>query len=152
MSHFLPPALLALFAPRPPLEYKEPMSKRGNRQITGIGPVRSCFLSNSVLSKMLDLCSFHCSTWDYLTKPQPHRFQQYHLKLQGSVVNVSNVKEWQPQKENSTMIVISVCFLHVACFVDMRPQGIPKKLKMPQKMQQGRCLLVDWYVFTTVLV
>eukprot|EP00455_Lapot_gusevi_P032196 TRINITY_DN3508_c0_g1_i3.p1 TRINITY_DN3508_c0_g1~~TRINITY_DN3508_c0_g1_i3.p1 ORF type:complete len:218 (-),score=40.53 TRINITY_DN3508_c0_g1_i3:192-845(-) len=47
MSHFLPPALLAMFAPRPPLAYKPPLEKRGNREIEGISEYVQYFLHPS---------------------------------------------------------------------------------------------------------
>lgn len=39
MSHFMPPQLLALFAPRQPIPFKQPLEKRGNRPLEGIAQV-----------------------------------------------------------------------------------------------------------------
>jgi len=38
MTKFLPPALLALFAPRPPLPFKPPVKRRRPKRITGLAP------------------------------------------------------------------------------------------------------------------
>jgi len=49
MSHFMPPALLALFAPRLPLQFKPPIPRRTAMQLTGIGEYADCFLPKSEL-------------------------------------------------------------------------------------------------------
>ena len=36
MAHFMPPALLALFAPRPPPDFKEPIEKGHKQQYSGV--------------------------------------------------------------------------------------------------------------------
>ena len=36
MSHFMPPALLALFAPRPPPQWKAPLPRKSAPKISGI--------------------------------------------------------------------------------------------------------------------
>lgn len=38
MTKYLPPALLALFAPRPPLVFKPPMKRRRTRSLSPMAP------------------------------------------------------------------------------------------------------------------
>lgn len=53
MAHFMPPALLALFAPRPPLEWKPAMPKRPPRQLTGIAKYKDSFLTKEELPPLI---------------------------------------------------------------------------------------------------
>ena len=49
MSHYMPPALLALFAPRPPITFKAPVEKRSNcRPQEGIAQYVQCFTHPSL--------------------------------------------------------------------------------------------------------
>eukprot|EP01103_Thecamoeba_quadrilineata_P010299 TRINITY_DN2179_c0_g1_i2.p1 TRINITY_DN2179_c0_g1~~TRINITY_DN2179_c0_g1_i2.p1 ORF type:complete len:102 (-),score=15.88 TRINITY_DN2179_c0_g1_i2:31-336(-) len=43
MTHYLPPSLLALFAPRPPLPYLSPIDKKKPLSYTGIGQYIQAF-------------------------------------------------------------------------------------------------------------
>jgi len=53
MSHFMPPALLALFAPRLPLQYKPPMRKFPALKLTGIGDYADAFIPKEELTKIV---------------------------------------------------------------------------------------------------
>lgn len=44
MSHFMPPALLALFAPRLPLQHKAPIPRKNPMKLSGIGAYADSFL------------------------------------------------------------------------------------------------------------
>jgi len=52
MSHFMPPALLALFAPRLPLQYKPPMPRFQSLKLSGIGEYADSFVSIDELPKV----------------------------------------------------------------------------------------------------
>lgn len=53
MAHFMPPALLALFAPRPQLEWKPAMAKRAPRVLTGIAKYKDAFLTKEELQPIV---------------------------------------------------------------------------------------------------
>jgi len=55
MSHFMPPALLALFAPRLPLQYKPPLKRRPAMKLTGIAQYADCFLRREDLPKIVKI-------------------------------------------------------------------------------------------------
>jgi len=53
MAHFMPPALLALFAPRPPLEWKPPIEKRPPRPLDGIAKFKDAFVPKDQLTPIV---------------------------------------------------------------------------------------------------
>jgi len=53
MSHFMPPALLALFAPRLPLQYKPPMPQFPSLKLSGIGEYADSFVPKEELPKIV---------------------------------------------------------------------------------------------------
>jgi hypothetical protein len=60
----MPPQLLALFAPRQPIPFKQPLEKRGNRPLEGIAQVElgiSCLLHGSNHFASSPLAVFPCS-------------------------------------------------------------------------------------------
>jgi len=107
MAHFMPPALLALFAPRPPLEWKPPINKRPARKLTGIAKYKDEFVPADKLEPIV--------------KQETAAERKARLRKEKSKIHAQVLKEraalWDPKNNpNSTGDAYKTLFVARLCY------------------------------------
>ena len=90
MSHFLPPALLSLFAPRYPLPFKPPVSLPGHRGLTGVANMVQLFTPQAELEPLIKA-----------ETPRERRARINREKAEANAIKIAEeIVKWNPEEDN----------------------------------------------------
>lgn len=93
MAHYMPPPMLAMFAPRPPLEYLEPAPAKRSRPLTGLAAYKDKFKDPTELEPLVK----------HETAPEKRARRSKKRQDKASKRVLVQSKKWNPhENENAT--------------------------------------------------
>ncbi|XXQ31726.1 RRM domain-containing protein [Plasmodiophora brassicae] len=102
MAHYMPPHMLALFAPRPPLPYQEPLEPKRGRPLTGLAAFKSSFQDPATLPPLVK----------HETAPEKRARRAKKQAAKTAARIASQAKRWNPQENpNATEDAYKTLFI-----------------------------------------